>query len=226
MAESTDGAKQKLTITRWSVQHGAVRGTPFTAMINPAGYDRTQTFAYSKGTKQRVIDVMSESLKLNEMVFDGTGVVGSPTGGEQQDVTTQLEKLRNVAYVVVDDDKVVRPIVELLWGSLYFLGRLQSMDVKYTLFKPNGQPLRARVVLTFCEYEENYDTYKPKTSNSNAGFTKQIQVIAGASLPLMCFDVYKDPNLYQEVARINGLTSCRKPPEGTDLMFPSKKNNG
>ncbi len=39
--------------------------------------------------------------------------------------------------------------VRVLWGNLIFFGRLESMSVEYTLFKPGGEPLRAKIKLSF-----------------------------------------------------------------------------
>jgi len=42
--------------------------------------------------------------------------------------------------------------VRVLWGTLIFYGRMSSMSVQHTLFKPSGDPLRAKVDLTFVEF--------------------------------------------------------------------------
>ena len=39
-------------------------------------------------------------------------------------------------------------------------------------------------------------------------------------LPLMCYDIYEDPNLYIAVAEVNGLDNFRKLKEGAKIFFP------
>jgi nucleoid-associated protein YgaU len=107
----------------------------------------------------------------------------------------------------------------LVWGSWIFNGRLQSLAVQYTLFKPNGDPLRAKLTLTFTssitekEAELRADTQSPDLSH-------RVLVRDGDTLPLLCERIYGDPGYYIEVARFNGLVDFRRLEPGTRLHFP------
>lgn len=91
--------------------------------------------------------------------------------------------------------------VRLLGGSLIFCGRLESMSVEYTLFKPSGKPLRA--------------------NRSSPDLSHVIEVKAGDdALPLLCDRVYKDCSCYLEVARVNHITHFRDIAPGRKLHFP------
>jgi hypothetical protein len=217
------GAKQRLSIKRWDVASKQVKGGVFTVMLNPAGYQRDVASSYSEGERKRLDSVMPEGLKLDDLVFDGTGII-NPDKGTPMDVDTQLAKLKAVLYGAPAGDTVKRPVVQLSWGSLYFLGRIEHMKVKYTLFKPNGQPLRARVSLKFVEFDEEYER-KRADAVDEAIMTRQIEVKAGDTLPLLCFNAYQDPGRAQAVARANGLTSFRNVPPGQQLAF-GPVNNG
>jgi nucleoid-associated protein YgaU len=46
------------------------------------------------------------------------------------------------------------------------------------------------------------------------------QVKQGDTLPLMVFNIYKDPKYYLEIARVNGLTNFRKLLTGQNIIFP------
>jgi hypothetical protein len=214
-----DGVKKKLKITRWDVEGKAVTGKAFEVMLNPALYTRNSTLDYSK-QDAKLVGARPEALSFDELVFDGTGVVGVQSGMPMS-VDKQIEMLHALLFDAVKQDDVARPVVQIIWGSLYFLGRLKSMKVRYTLFKPSGSPLRARVSLSFTEYEQ---PYKNEALDSSAAdtLTRQIEVSASTSLPLLCFATYRDPAMAQAVARSNNLTSFRNVPSGTKLNCPPR----
>lgn len=218
----TVGSKQRLTITRWDeTSQSADTSQSFVATLNPAGYSLTDSIKYTQPLPlqpKKLDTVLSQSLSLEELVIDGTGVVSPPPGGVAQDVNTQLDNLRKTVFTPLTSDSVDYPVVQLVWGSLYFIGRLTSMSVKYTLFKPTGEPLRARVSLAFIEHEDN----KSQTGgfSSTSSFVQQIQPTMGASLPLICFTAYTDPALALGVALSNGLTSFRNATLSQGLTLP------
>jgi nucleoid-associated protein YgaU len=45
-------------------------------------------------------------------------------------------------------------------------------------------------------------------------------VMAGDTLPLMCFRIYGDSRYYSEVAKVNNLDHFRRLQPGEALMFP------
>jgi hypothetical protein len=210
--------KQWFKISSWDVDSNAASSDgAFQAMINPTGYSIQRKIDVSKSGKSD--GRVGEALTLEDLVLDGTGVVAGPTGTPQS-VEQQLADLLAVAQIAPSDDKMVYPVVELVWGSLYYLGRVTSLTTKYTLFAPDGVPLRARVSMKIDEYVPDTDIVAD--SADAATMTKQLQVDAGARLPELCFAAYSDPGMAAAVARYNGLTSMRNVPAGTAVNCPPK----
>lgn len=50
--------------------------------------------------------------------------------------------------------------------------------------------------------------------------TKMVTVVAGDTLPDLCFSIYGDSGYYRMVAKYNGLRSFRTLKPGTQLSFP------
>jgi nucleoid-associated protein YgaU len=213
------GALQKLQLSRWDLsKQPAVSSAPrFSVLLNPAQYSRSEVISYTTNSDNvRVDKAAREVLTLPDLVFDGTGAV--PQGGAAvRSVDDQLGELRAVVAEPLTGAQVGRPVVELLWGSLYFVGRLTALEVRYTLFKPSGEPLRARVTLKFVEYEDDYAHGKPAPQATGPGATQIVEVKAGSTLPLISFDVYQDPTRDQALARANDLDSLRQPQPGSQL---------
>lgn len=213
------GTAKKLLIARWSVASDKVDGEPFSVMLNPAGYSHTFDTSYAKGSSKRWGLIKPEVLALEELVFDGTGVVASGPNGIAP-VNKQIADLKRVLYVRPGQDKVDQPVLRVTWGSMYFLGRINTMTVKYTLFKPDGSPLRARVSLTFNQFLKKAAAVQQKISAEK--LAKQLQIKAGASLQDLCFQMYQDAGMAPKVARQNDLSSFRGVKHGQSLTLPGK----
>ncbi|MCP5244469.1 MAG: peptidoglycan-binding protein [Burkholderiales bacterium] len=196
----------------------------FEAMINPSGYEHTFSLRYAKnkvlgqpGTETKYDVSHPEKIVLKELVFDGTGIVKS-SNNQPVSVKNQIELLRNVVYTYVGS-KHEAPIVQLKWGSFLFYGRVETLKFDYTLFKPNGVPLRAKVSLTFIEYQSN-EEIENIANNQSPDLTHHVVVKAGDTLPLLCYRIYQNSAYYPEVARVNNLTHFRDLKPGMRLQFP------
>jgi len=220
------GQKTLLTIAGCTLSRDGVLSVDssrpeFKALINPAGYEHGFNIRYTKnkalgqaGTETKYDITQAEKLTLKSLVLDGTGAVP----GELVPVRTQVENLRRATYDYVGTLHEA-PIVQVVWGALLFFGRVESLKFDYTLFKPNGEPLRAKVSLNLVEYKSPPEIVK-ESKQSSPDLTHLIVVRAGDTLPLLCERIYRDPSYYLEVARINGLTAFRQLQPGTSLRFP------
>lgn len=213
----------KLTISPCDVSDtGAitVKSAKFEVMLNPSSYTYSRGIAYNAGvaqgqSAQRPKFDHYEAEKVNfDIVIDGTGVASVTSA----DVKTQINNLSAIVYQFDGSDH--QPdLVRLLWGSFIFFGRLTTMTVEYTLFKPSGEPLRAKVKLAFTRYVGSNEAAL-RANMSSPDLTHLIEVKAGDSLPLLCYRVYKNSAYYLDVAKANGITNFRNIKPGTVLNFP------
>ncbi len=136
----------------------------FSVLINPASYSHSLALRYDdehtpgSGQAPRFDGVAADFLRF-ELVFDGTGVVpGSEVAADGDGITKQLDQFRKVLFDC--EAKVRSPKYLILrWGTLDYRCRLSSLDFDYTLFEPDGTPLRARANATFiaCGSEKQRD---------------------------------------------------------------------
>jgi hypothetical protein len=220
----------KLTITPCSLDDkgnvtGPRTGEAFTVRLNPSNYTRNFEITYNPTTAmgaavmQPRFNGAGEKKMEFEIVMDGTGVV-PPTSPNSTaiDIDTQLGDLRKVIYTL-DGEEHEPNTVMLVWGSFSFVGKLSTMSVEYTLFKPTGDPLRAKVKLSFIQYIGPTEAANAANLRS-PDLTHAVEVQAGDSLPLLCFRIYKNSAYYLEVAKFNGITNFRNIKPGTRLNFP------
>lgn len=200
----------------------------FTVYINPAKYSHKYKIQYNdvqaqgaSGGSPNFNKTPSETVNF-ELVFDATGVVPSPnpanpaapTGG----VTTQIDAFKRLVFNF--NGKIHSPnFLKLAWGSLLFNCRLSTLSITYTLFKPDGSPLRARADASFLGFNDE-ETLALMAKKSSPDLSHVLMVKAGDTLPLMCYGVYGSSAYYPEVARVNGLTDFRQLMVGSQLLFP------
>ncbi len=221
---------KKLTINACTVNQGKVTvgSRRFVAMLNPSSYSHRQQVEYDR-RRRRPLGVAGQDPKFaaigNETVsftllLDGTGAVpgaGAATAPPRP-VAEQVRDLNAVVYAY-DGQKHEPSVVRLLWGSFIFFGRLTTMSTEYTLFKPEGAPLRARVELGFVGFMSK-EEQALVANRSSPDLSHKVVVTAGDTLPLLCYRIYRDSSYYMEVARHNGLTDFRRLEPGTTLRFP------
>jgi len=223
------GTLQRLKLTSCTVDDSGniqASGSSFTVMINPAGYSHERSINYSKrmpngaaGVKNAFSSMKAEQVSFDELVIDGTGAVEPTSPGiVMPDVKTQVKSLTSIVYSY-SGTQHEPPWVRLLWGSLIFFGRLDSMSINYTLFTPGGDPLRARIKLSFSG-AMSAQQEALIANRSSPDLSHHVVVVAGDTLPLLCHRIYRDSSYYPEVAEINGLTNFRRLAPGTRLLFP------
>ncbi|MEJ2045209.1 MAG: LysM peptidoglycan-binding domain-containing protein [Reinekea sp.] len=223
MAGLSLGLKSLMEITACTVSSdGTVsvdEGDSFEVMINPNSYKFETTVCFAKGGAQGEIGNRKQFKRINDgkvsfdLIIDGSGVVSLLA----DDVKTQIKDL--AAVLGYDGSEHEPKHSRLVWGTLIFFGRMTSMTTNYTLFKPSGDPLRAKVSLNFTGFMTSQEE-SLKANRSSPDLSHLIEVKAGDSLPALCYQVYKDSTYYLEIAKINGLSNFRSLTPGQKLMFP------
>lgn len=204
----------------------------FVLPINPEQFSQTFKIEHneeqpqgSQGNDPEFTFTPPEDLKL-DFTFDATGVV--PIKGEagqfHRDVTQKVQDLLQLIYVMNPDTHKPN-FLRLLWGDFSFGNSsgfnclLKDLQINYTLFSPEGKPLRAKLSATFMRYVEPELRVREEGKNS-PDVTHLRKVKAGDTLPLMTYDIYRDPTYYLQVAKVNGLVNFRRLKNNQDLRFP------
>lgn len=224
------GKKTPLTITVCTVTNGVIKPQTgekksVSLLINPAELkmERLTCFDTSSpmgdiGSGKKFNYMQPVKLKFS-VVFDGTGVVPKPQNSTMpDDVEGQIDALMKVVYAY-DGNKHEPNIVQIVWGSLMFQGRLTSLGTDYTLFRPSGQPLRATAALAFDSFKSTQES-RLLANNSSPDLSHVVEVRDGDTLPLLCHKIYGDSGYYADVARFNGLLQFRALTPGMQLHFP------
>jgi len=194
----------------------------FTVMFNPATYTQKHEVEYedaqgqgTTGSTQKFGRIKPQEYTFN-FLFDGTGASAPRT-----DVAHEIERFLAVTGKI--NSEIHRPnFLIISWGNLISKCVLKTATISYSLFKPDGYPLRAKVAATFAENID--DTLRTaEEGKESPDLTQFRQVREGDTLPLMAYRIYGDARYYMDVAEANQLTDFRNLPVGMTLQFPPVK---
>lgn len=227
------GSLEKMNVIAYQKSDFTSEVGRYSVYINPASYSQTYCVKYndnqtqgSPGGSPDFNRIPADTVEL-ELVFDGTGVVPSPLPGlmpfTDDGIAEQVSKFKNLVFTY--NGNIHSPnYLKLSWGTFLFKCRLSKLSMTYTLFKPDGTPLRARAKGTFLGYNDEVElALKARMSSPDLTHVRTVQ--AGDTLPLMCFRIYGTSTLYLQVAQVNGLADFRRLTVGSKLLFPPLKES-
>ncbi len=218
-------ALKKMSLVAYSDnQFGSEAGT-YDVLINPDTYTHNYSIQYNDATGQGKNGTFTQFRRMGEetvsfkITFDGTGVVpGAPAEGGSSSVKQQVDKFRYLVFKYNGERH--RPnFLKLKWGTLLFKCQLKTLNLKYTLFTPEGEPVRAEADVLFSGYTSAAELEK-EAKKSSPDMSHLVTVKAGDTLPLLCYRIYGTSVPYAHVARVNRLTGFRRIEPGTELLFP------
>jgi hypothetical protein len=111
------------------------------------------------------------------------------------------------------------PVLLFTWASLSFTCVLAKVAQKFTMFLPDGTPVRARLTATFHEYR-NTDLEAKEIKRETADFTKRYVVGEGETLSGIAGRLYGNARLWRVLALANGVLTPRHLPVGLALRVP------
>ena len=198
-------------------------GVSIDCMFNPFEYTVTKTNTYKEERSNRS-DVPGfefekagpQALKLT-LVFD--------TFEDGEDVSLETNKLWKLMESKTRREgnrnrKVPPPEVAFEWGVFRFVAVITTMMQKFTLFKPDGTPVRASVQVTFTQHKDLND-YPNQNPTSGGGDIERVwRVIAGDRLDTIAYQVYRDATKWRMIATYNGIMNPLKLQPGQQLIIP------
>ena len=210
--------------TRWSqaTQNDSDTGnTSFTGGM-PASFQIELFFDTYEGVEQ-------QSLKARV----GKTALGAVTGGaafsffEPAAVSVAQYTNRIRDLTIIDPDLGRPPLCQLSWGQfdyadsgLIFKGFLKELSQTFTLFMPDGTPVRAKLDCSFEEFVPKSDAQKQRSSTSAVDDDPVHTVRRGETLSSIAQAEYNNPQLWRPIAQANGLTNPRTLTPGQVLVIP------
>jgi len=140
--------------------------------------------------------------------------LGVPSASDVRAYTDQIVALTH--YV---KDLHRPPVCDLSWGRwALFKGVLSSLTQEFTLFLPDGTPVRADLGCTFTEYQTEDDALRGELHSADVA--KKRTVRPGDTLINIAIEAYGDASLWRRVAAANRIERPRDLTPGQVLDIP------
>jgi nucleoid-associated protein YgaU len=176
----------------------------------------------------------AETMSL-ELFFDSTEQRGTGTAvpALAADADPMMLADRLYRLVRIRGDLHTPPLVRITWGNHFpgpTLGEdlrpvpsfdcvVVSVERRFTLFNPDGVPLRATMSMELREYRTMEEQLRELNLQS-ADHTRVHIVARGENLPLIAWDAYGDASRWTLIAAHNDLPQVRILAPGTVLQLP------
>jgi hypothetical protein len=202
------------------------RGLPktFTVQFNPTEYSLEKGAQLAEiaipGIDSPVLQfIRGQNEKLHlDLFFDTTE---SGTGEDAVSVTTLTRSFYQL--VKIQPKTHAPPRIRFSWGgdNLAFRAVVESVQQKFTLFNPEGVPLRATLSVVLREYK-TLEEQLTELNLQTADHTKRRVVKQGDTLARIAGEEYGDPALWRRIADQNpsAVVNPRRLAPGTVLTIP------
>lgn len=200
-----------------TVLSGKMAGKEIPFTFNPTEYSVSTSLTYGKqslpGLTTPVTQFVSgdaETLTM-ELLFD--------TYEDRADVRKEYTDTIDL-LLQVDGSLHAPPLCQVVWGTaLAFTAVLESAEKTFTMFTPEGVPVRARVNVTFSKYDRP-GNQAPASPPESADKTKVWSVTEGDTLWGIAAEEYGDPRQWRVIAEANEIENPRTLRAGRDVVLP------
>jgi contractile injection system tube protein/LysM domain-containing protein len=149
---------------------------------------------------------------------------GSKPKDVRKEYTDKLWKLMMVEPKTVDkkSKKGRPPRVRFLWGRAWsFTAVITQIQQKFTLFSPDGTPVRAICTVSF-QQEKDEASLAPQNPTSGGESGHQFWTVSeGDTLGWIAYQSYGLTSRWREIADANNLSSVRDLVPGMVLVIPN-----
>jgi nucleoid-associated protein YgaU len=164
----------------------------------------------------------SEPVKLSmEMFFDASAEHdGSVVKAVEQLMTCCMPTEQSIK-----DKKPRPPLVRLIWGSITgFTGFVTQVSAKFTLFAPDGTPLRATCSVSVEEMPPPEPKQNPTSGSIEV--RGRYKLVSSDSLASVAYREYHDAAAWRAIADFNGIDDPIRVRAGDAILLPIESGLG
>lgn len=204
-----------------------VSGVRIPVQFNPEEYTLNREINYAQaaipGLSAPILQFVHGNMQTLAMElfldsYEQHKVGSSTVNAAQSDVRLLVRQVTDL--MSIQPSTHAPPVLLFTWGSLAFTCVMASCSQRYTMFLPDGIPVRARLNVSFNEYR-NIDLEAREIKRETSDYSKRHVVSQGETLSSIAGVEYGDPRLWRVVAIANRLQIARNLPPGLKLLLPN-----
>jgi hypothetical protein len=135
-------------------------------------------------------------------------------GSDVRDLVSEITNLMNI-----DPTTHAPPVLIFAWASLCFTCVLAQVSQRFTMFLADGTPVRARLQVTFNEFQ-NVDLEPKEIKRETSNYSETVVVVQGDRISHIANRAYRNPLLWRPIALRNNITDPRNLTVGQRLLIP------
>lgn len=141
---------------------------------------------------------------------------------EMMKVDTGLANLNDKPGKPSKNKKGRPPVVVFQWGSTWsFKAVITSIKERFSLFLPDGTPVRSTLDVTFQQVQDKDDHPPTNPTSGGTGGERVWTVREGDTLAWIAYKEYGDTDLWRLIADANNLSRVRRLSPGMHLEIPN-----
>jgi nucleoid-associated protein YgaU len=204
-----------------------VTGAKIPVQFNPEEYTQNREINYAQaaipGLSGPILQFVNGNMQTLEMElfldsYEEHRVGSAVVNAARSDVRDLTAKITDL--MAIQPTTHAPPVLLFTWAKLAFTCVLARASQRYTMFLPDGTPVRARVNVTFNEYR-NADLEAKEVKRETSDYSKRCTVADAETLSSIAAREYGDPRLWRVIAIANELQYARNLPTGLDLLLPN-----
>lgn len=138
------------------------------------------------------------------------------------DSGSMFSKMPVKGLMDIDSDLHAPPVCLFVWGTYIFQCIIDRVSKRFTMFLPEGIPVRATLNITLKEYRE-VDIQTKEIAVQSSDLTKKWLVKEGDTLLSIASKEFGTPNEWRLIAEINDIDNPRFLKPGRLLTIPTKE---
>jgi hypothetical protein len=210
-----------------AVVTNTVTGEHIPVMFNPEDYTVNRDINYAQtaipGLSAPVLQFVNGNMQTLEMElfldsYEEHKVGNRVINKAQDDVRKLTKKVTDLMNIQAATH--APPVLLFTWASLSFRCVLARAVQKFTMFLPDGTPVRATLQVTFNEFT-SVELEAKEVKRETADFTKRHIAGQGETLWSIAAATYGDPRFWRVIAIANAIDHPRPLPIGMRLVLPN-----
>jgi hypothetical protein len=196
-------------------------------MFNPEEYTLSREINYAQtavpGLSAPVLQFVNGNSQTLEMelfldTYEEHKVGDRVINAARDDVRVLARRMTDLMNI--EPSTHAPPILLFTWASLSFTCVLTRASQRFTMFLPDGTPVRARLQVTFNEFR-SLESEAKEVKRETADFTRRHVAAQGDTLWSLAAAAYGDARLWRVIAIANAIERPRVLEVGARLVLPS-----